>query len=257
MEKEASILQQAIINLVGIPWLGEVITAAIILAITAVVAHLLTKFLRRLLEHTEGLPSSTIFVNIGRVIVWCMGASVALSTCFGVDVSALITALGIGGIAVSLGFQDTISNLIGGLQVSLLRIVRPGDHIEVSGARGTVKDVTWRHTTIRTNKGEEILVPNSVINKNSLNHLPPSGKVTLALLVGGDGTDLDERAAEIEAAALAAAKKVGPVAIKPRMYFAESVDVGFTGSLIFTMENGDDFIRARDAVLRAVAPFTR
>ena len=53
-----------------------------------------------------------------------------LSTCYGVDVSAAITALGIGGIAISLGFQDTIANLIGGLQVSLLRIIKPGDNIE-------------------------------------------------------------------------------------------------------------------------------
>lgn len=47
-----------------------------------------------------------------------VGGSVMLSTCFGIDVSAAITALGIGGIAISLGFQDTISNLIGGVQVS-------------------------------------------------------------------------------------------------------------------------------------------
>lgn len=257
MEEEASALEKFVVNLVGIPWLGEAITAVIILAITAALAHVLTKFLRRLLEHTEGLPSSTIFVNIGRVIVWCIGASITLSTCFGVDVSALITALGIGGIAVSLGFQDTISNLIGGLQVSLLRIVRPGDHIEVAGARGTVKDVTWRHTTITNTSGEEILIPNSVINKNSLNHLPPAGKIVMTLYVTGDGTDLDKRAAEIETAALAAAKKVGAVATAPRMYFSASDDAGFTGSLILTMEDGNLALRAKDAVLRAVAPFTR
>ena len=43
-------------------------------------------------------------------------------------------ALGIGGIAISLGFQDTLSNLIGGLQVSLLRIIKPGDNIEVGSS---------------------------------------------------------------------------------------------------------------------------
>ena len=40
-----------------------------------------------------------------------------LDSCFGVDTSSLITALGVGGIAVSLGFQDTLSNFIGGLHV--------------------------------------------------------------------------------------------------------------------------------------------
>ena len=58
----------------------------------------------------------------------------------------------------SLGFQDTLSNLIGGLQVSLLRIIKPGDNIEVGSATGVVKDITWRHTTIRNGAGEEVLL---------------------------------------------------------------------------------------------------
>ena len=140
--------EHGIISAVGSAWLGTLITAVVIIVITAVVGHLLTKFLRRVLNYSDELPSSSIFINIGRAIVWVVGGSVVLSTCFGVDVSAAITALGIGGIAISLGFQDTISNLIGGVQVSLLRIVSPGDNISVGGAAGVVKDVNWRHTTI-------------------------------------------------------------------------------------------------------------
>lgn len=257
MEEDIGAFEHFVVNLVGIPWLGEGITAVIIIAVTAVVAHLVTKLLRRVLALADDLPSSTIFINIARVIVWCLGGSIMLSTCFGVDVTAVVAALGIGGIAVSLGFQDTISNLIGGLQVSLLRIVRPGDNISVSGSTGVVKDVTWRHTTITNAKGEEILIPNSVINKNSLVHLPPAGKVTLAVLVAGDGAGLDARATEIEKAAAAAAKKVGPVAIQPRLYFTEAIDAGFEGSLIFTMKNDSDATAAKDAVLRAIAPLTR
>ena len=87
-------------------------------------------------------------MNIVRGAVWFLGICIMLSTCFNVNVSAAITALGIGGIAISLGFQDTISNLIGGLQVSLMRIVKPGDNIEVGSSSGVVKDVTWRHTSL-------------------------------------------------------------------------------------------------------------
>ena len=193
--------EHGIISAVGSAWLGTLITAGVIIVITAVVGHLLTKFLRRVLNYSDELPSSSIFVNIGRAIVWVVGGSVVLSTCFGVDVSAAITALGIGGIAISLGFQDTISNLIGGVQVSLLRIVSPGDNISVGGAAGVVKDVNWRHTTITNSKGEMVVIPNSIINKTSLVHLPPTGKVTLSLVVEGGGEDLDERAGHIEQAA--------------------------------------------------------
>ncbi len=220
-------------------------------------AHLLTKLLRRVLNYSDDLPSSSIFINIGRVVVWFLGTSALLSTCFGVDVSAAVTALGIGGIAISLGFQDTISNLIGGLQVSLLRIVQPGDHISVGGSKGVVKDVTWRHTTIKNIDGETAVVPNSVINKNSLTHLPPAGKVILPLIVEGPGADLNARAAEIEAAALAAALKVGTVEQPPRLWFKEAVDVGFQGSLVFYMEDAALVNEAKDVALRAVAPLTR
>ena len=99
--------------------------------------------------------------------MWITGVCIMLSTCFRVDVSAAITALGIGGIAISLGFQDTLSNLIGGLQVSLLRIIKPGDNIEVGSSTGVVKDITWRHTTIRNGAGEEVLIPNSIISKTA------------------------------------------------------------------------------------------
>ena len=76
--------------------------------------------MRKMLHYNEekNLPSSSIFVNIARGAVWLLGVCIMLSTCYGVDVSAAITALGIGGIAISLGFQDTIANLIGGLQAA-------------------------------------------------------------------------------------------------------------------------------------------
>ena len=120
-----------------------------------------------------------------------------------------------------------------------------------------MKDVNWRHTTITNSKGETVVIPNSIINKTSLVHLPPTGKVTLSLVVEGGGEDLDERAGHIEQAALAAARRVGAVEAAPRLWFTEVVDVGFAGSLIFTMASGEDATPAKDAVLRAIAPLTR
>ena len=252
-------LEHYIQGIVHVDWLTTALAAAVILAVTAVFARLTVRFMRKMLHYNEekNLPSSSIFVNIARGAVWLLGVCIMLSTCYGVDVSAAITALGIGGIAISLGFQDTIANLIGGLQVSLLRIIKPGDNIEVGSSSGVVKDITWRHTTIRNSKGEEVVIPNSIINKTSLVHLPPTGKVTLSLVVEGGGEDLDERAGRIEQAALAAARRVGAVEAAPRLWFTEVVDVGFAGSLIFTMASGDDATPAKDAVLRAIAPLTR
>ena len=120
-------LEHYIQGIVHVDWLTTALAAAVILAVTAIFARLTVRFMRKMLHYNEekNLPSSSIFVNIARGAVWLLGVCIMLSTCYGVDVSAAITALGIGGIAISLGFQDTIANLIGGLQVSLLRIIKP------------------------------------------------------------------------------------------------------------------------------------
>lgn len=150
-------------------WLSTAVTVVIILLVTMVLARLATVTLRRIFNSNKGpLPSASIFINIARVTIWIIGICIILSSCFDVNVGAAITALGIGGIAISLGFQQTLSNLIGGLQVIMSGIVEPGDHIKVGTNEGIVHDVTWRNTTIRTSDGNEVIIPNSVINTEAL-----------------------------------------------------------------------------------------
>ena len=252
-------LQNYIDAIVRTDWVTTAISAVVILAITAVVARLTRRFLGRVLAINEerDLPSSSIFINIARGAVWITGVCIMLSTCFRVDVSAAITALGIGGIAISLGFQDTLSNLIGGLQVSLLRIIKPGDNIEVGSSTGVVKDITWRHTTIRNGAGEEVLIPNSIISKTALTHLPPTNQVSLAIVVTTEGQHLDEVAEAIERKAGEAAAGIGKVVKQPKLTFSEITAQGYAGSISFSMADSRTTGRATDAVLRAVAPMTR
>lgn len=246
-------------GLVRADWLNTAISVVVILGITAIVARLLTRFLRRVLHFNEqkDLPSSSIFVNIARAAVWVTGICIMLSTSFNVNVSAAITALGIGGIAISLGFQDTLSNLIGGLQLSLLRIIKPGDNIEVGSSSGVVKDITWRHTTIRNSKGEEVVIPNSIINKTALTHLPPTNQVSLPIVVVTPGEHLNDVAAAIEHEASEAAGSVAKLTKEPKLSFSAITDGGYVGSITFKVADSRTSARAGDAVLRAVAPLTR
>ena len=252
-------LEHYIQGIVHVNWLTTALAAAVILAVTAIFARLTVRFMRKMLHYNEekNLPSSSIFVNIARGAVWLLGVCIMLSTCYGVDVSAAITALGIGGIAISLGFQDTIANLIGGLQVSLLRIIKPGDNIEVGSSTGVVKDITWRHTTIRNGAGEEVLIPNSIISKTALTHLPPTNQVSLAIVVTTEGQHLDEVAEAIERKAGEAAAGIGKVVKQPKLTFSEITAQGYAGSISFSMADSRTTGRAIDAVLRAVAPLTR
>lgn len=112
-------------------WFNTLLGVVIICAITFVVARITVAFMRRVLNKTTLLPSSSIFINLVRIIVWVIGICCVLSMCFNVNISAMVTGLGVVGIAVSLGFQDTLSNLIGGLTVSVSRTVEPGDNIRM------------------------------------------------------------------------------------------------------------------------------
>lgn len=149
--------------------LGSLLLAIIMLAVT----YLTSKIVVRALDHyinkdSTPIASSSIFLNIARGFIWLIGISFILDICFHLNVSALFTALGVGGIALSLGFQDTISNFFGGLQLSVMKIIVPGDYIKLGSDEGVVQDVTWRHTTLKRPNDDLIYIPNSVLSKSSV-----------------------------------------------------------------------------------------
>lgn len=128
---------EAVLSFFKIPFVLSVLWAIALVVATAIVARIASRALRHFLDRDSNpLPSSSIIINIARGVIWATGASIILDACFGVNANALVAALGVGGIAVSLGFQDTLSNLIGGLQVTFMGIVKPGDNIEVGAERG-------------------------------------------------------------------------------------------------------------------------
>lgn len=107
------------------------------------------------------LPSVNLLTNLVRVTILLLGGLVILDT-LGVSITPLITALGVGGLAVGLALQDTLANLFAGLHILVSRQVRPGDFVRLgSGQEGFVEDVTWRYTTIRQLPNNLIVVPNA------------------------------------------------------------------------------------------------
>ena len=239
-------------------WVRDWFWAIVIIAVTAFVSHLAKKALKVFLDWDNNpLPSSSIIINIVRAVIWIVGGSIVLDSCFGINPNALITALGVGGIAISLGFQDTLSNLIGGIQMTFMKIVQPGDNIDVGGDVGVVQDVTWRHTTIRTKLGETVIIPNSVISKTALVKLPPATQLKVPFAVTNSDRSMDEIAAALKKTAQIAAEEVSPVTQEPAVFFSEITEYGFRGSIVMRIEDPDKTGAATDAVVRAIAHETR
>lgn len=87
-----------------------------------------------------------------------------------VNITALIAIIGIGGLAISLAAQDTLTDVINGLLIWIDRPFRIGDRIEIHGEEtwGDVTDIGTRTTRIRTGSNVMVIVPNSVIGKNQV-----------------------------------------------------------------------------------------
>lgn len=106
----------------------------------------------------------TIFRNILRVTIWAWAVCAVADICLGVDMAGVVGALGIVGIAVSLGAQQTIANVIGGIIVSFSSTTEAGDWIVIQGHKeGRLIDTNWRCTTLEDEDGIQYAVPNSVM----------------------------------------------------------------------------------------------
>ena len=235
-----------------------IIVAVVIFAIMLVVAHFFVRLIRRLLS-SDGvpLPSSSIIENIARIIIWAVGGSIILSLCFGVDVGGLVAAIGVGGVALSLGLQDTISNFIGGLQVTLLKIVQPGDHVKIGTTEGIVQDVSWRQTTVMDFEKSLHIIPNSKINSGEVERIEPSNLVSTMLSFTNDTSNLDETIRTMELLAKQAVEEVTELERDPWILLTQIGEYGTWAKMRFVLKDTTLVREARDAALRAVSPYTR
>ena len=107
------------------------------------------------------MPVTTLTQNLAQIGVVILGILILLNH-LNVSITPILTALGVGGLAVALALQDTLSNLFGGFYVAVAGQVRVGDYIKLNtGEEGNVSDIGWRCTTIRTQANNLIIVPNS------------------------------------------------------------------------------------------------
>lgn len=239
-------------------WLSTAMTIIIVVVVTIVVTAILTKMLRALLTKGKGpLPSSSIFINILRITTWAIAFCVILSSCFNVNVGALVTALGVGGIAVSLGAQSILSNLFAGLQVSLTGLVKPGDRIQLNSQSGTVRDVTWSYTSVENSNGEHVIIPNSILTSTAMVRLLPANKVKIPLYVttipqeGG----LSQLAADAEDAVNKAVGARFPMKSPAKIVFSGTDNMAIIGSLTFELKDRRDATSATDLAIRVSAPY--
>jgi len=162
-----------IVSLLELPLLERQFWAVIerILA-TIAVAWLLLRLIEAAERYVRGqLPAATVgemtaMLRLGRRagdVLVLAAAVLAMLRVFGLDPTAALAGLGIGGIAVALAAQKTLENVVGGLSIVFDKVVRVGDTLKIGETVGTVDYVGLRSTRIRTPDRTIVSVPNGQI----------------------------------------------------------------------------------------------
>ncbi|MEP7027077.1 MAG: mechanosensitive ion channel family protein [Candidatus Eisenbacteria bacterium] len=178
-----------------------------IVSASLVAANLLTEFVTRSVR-TAGatIPTTSLARNVIRVAVLALGGLVLLSN-LGMSITPLLTALGVGSLAVALALQPTLSNLFAGIHIVLARPIRVGDFIELeNGRQGYVTDIGWRAIRIRELPNNLIIVPNARVAEMTLINFNMPEPEQAALVQVGVSYDSD--LAKVERVTCAVAREV-------------------------------------------------
>jgi MscS family membrane protein len=138
-------------------------------------------FHRSVFEPQARKPDSSIELHllmvlrtVAHVLIWLAGLATALNS-IGFEVTAVLAGLGIGGMALALASQDTVSNIFGGVIVLTQRPFKVGERIEVNGINGWVQKIGLRTTTVTNWYGRLVQIPNKVFTDGVVTNIDSQG----------------------------------------------------------------------------------
>nr|WP_255216269.1 mechanosensitive ion channel family protein [Pseudenhygromyxa sp. WMMC2535] len=150
-------------------FVGVILTWLLVRAYDAVHQGLFLPYARRP-ETAIDLHVFSVLQTVVSVLLWAIGLASALAS-IGFEVTAVLAGLGIGGVAIALASQDTVSNFFGGLIVLTQRPFKVGDRIAVAGVDGWVQHLGFRTTIIKNWYGRDITVPNTQFTNSMVTNI--------------------------------------------------------------------------------------
>ncbi len=226
-------------------WVARGVIAVVILMLTIASSRIAAGFVGLYSGRIKGeLPQSSIFTHLTQAFVFIIGVLMILQS-LGISITPLLTALGVGGLAVALALQDTLSNLFAGLQIILGKQLRIGDYVLLeTGQEGYVEDIHWRNTTIRQWSNNMIIVPNATLaNSITTNFNQPAHEMSLLIHCGVSyDTDLEvaERIAKEVAREAMDVLPQGVSDYEPAVRFHEFGDSSINFKVVLRTKNRDD-----------------
>lgn len=154
------------------PFVAPIVRAIIILFVSIILVKVFSRFIDQiLLKQKRGLhvnenkrkTLSSLLKSIVRYVIYFV-AAVNILEIFGINTASLITAAGVGGLAVGFGAQNLVKDVISGFFIIFEDQYNVGDYVEIAGASGIVESVGIRSTRLRDFGGQLHIIPNGVIS---------------------------------------------------------------------------------------------
>ena len=196
---------------------------------------------------SERVPK--LFRDLVRALLVAVGAMVVYSQVWGHEVSAALTALGLGSIVIGLALQEPLGNIVSGLMLLSERPLNVGDWIQVGDVRGRVIEINWRAVHIETPTRELQVIPNVELYKGTFANLSrPTPLRTEVVEMGFSYDDPPNRVKEVMLDLMRTTPGVladPPPLVRTVAY----ADFSINYRLIFSVESQADLPEVRDAVM--------
>ncbi|MDD5558975.1 mechanosensitive ion channel family protein [Candidatus Methylomirabilis sp.] len=165
---------------------NDVLVIVLILSVTIAVGRF---FAASIVSYADRLGLAIAVTGLTtalvRGVVYLCGALVLLNT-LGISITPILTALGVGGLAVALALQGSLANLFAGIHILVEKPIRVGDYIKLeSGQEGYVVDIGWRTTRVRMLPNNMVIVPNAKLAESIvINYHLPEKRMSVLIPIG-------------------------------------------------------------------------
>lgn len=165
---------------------GKILLVLGVISVTMVLSDISSRLIKEYSARFEAaFPVTSLTQNISRIIIFGIGILIILNS-LGISIAPILATLGVGGLAVALALQDTLSNLFAGFHIIVTRQIKVGDYVKLeSGEEGYITDINWRTTKVKMLPNNMVLIPNDKLNKSIItNYCLPDKELAVLVNMG-------------------------------------------------------------------------
>jgi len=204
----------------------------------ALIAFAVTHYTRERLDiDAASVTTARALAVVGKIAVWSLALLLMLDN-FGIDVTALVAGLGIGGIAVALAAQNILGDLFASLSIVLDKPFVLGDFIIVGDLMGTVEHIGLKTTRLRSLSGEQLIFSNNDLLQSRIRNYKRMEQRRIVFSLGVTYDTPADKIKAIPAILRAAVEKQQQVRFD-RAHFKEYGDSSLLYEVVYIVQSAD------------------